>query len=306
MMDFFVYYPVLLVVKVLQALPLRFVARLGRRVGALAYWLDGRHRRVATENLRRCFPEKSMDEVRELARENFRRLGENYCSAIKTATMTDTELLPHFEVVGMEEINAVKGLGAIIAIGHFGNFELYTRITNYFPGLRLGTTYRALNHKRFDALLHKLRSRPGFLLYERRANAKLLLRSLKEGNLVLGLLCDQRGGRRDVRAPFLGHECSTNAASAVLAQRYSIPLHTGICYRVAPAKWRIEFDGSIPTRADGALRPVEEIMAEVNARLEKGIRRDPANWFWVHDRWKFTKKAKALARQAALAGETRS
>ena len=305
-MDFFIYYPVLLVVKLLQALPLRLVARLGRRVGALAYWIDSRHRRVATENLRRCFPEKHADEVRELARENFRRLGENYCSAIKTATMTDTELLPHFEVVGMEEINAVKGLGAIIAIGHFGNFELYARITAYFPDLRLGTTYRALNHPRFNALLYKLRARPGFLLYERRANAKLLLQSLKEGNIVLGLLCDQRGGRRDVRAPFLGHECSTNAASVILAQRYAVPLHTGICYRVAPARWRIEFDSSIPTRIDGTLRPVEDVVAEVNARLEKAIRRDPANWFWVHDRWKFTKRARAREKEAAQAEEMSS
>lgn len=302
-MDFIIYYPLLLLVKLLQALPLRLVAWLGRRVGALAYWIDGRHRRVATENLKRCFPEKNVDEVRKLARENFRRLGENYCSAIKTATMTDAELLPHFEVVGMEEINAVKGLGAIIAIGHFGNFELYTRITTYFPGLRLGTTYRALNHPRFNALLYKLRARPELQLYERRGGAKLLCRSLKQGNLVLGLLCDQRGGRRDVRAPFFGHECSTNAASALLAQRYGVPLHTGICYRTGPAHWRIEFESSIPTRTEGALRPVEEIMAEVNARLEAAIRRDPPNWFWVHDRWKFTKKAKAREREAAQAEE---
>ncbi len=35
------------VVAVLQALPLVWVARLGRTGGALAFWLDGRHRRVA-------------------------------------------------------------------------------------------------------------------------------------------------------------------------------------------------------------------------------------------------------------------
>ena len=35
----------------LQALPLTWVARLGRCGGALAYWLDARHRRVALRNL---------------------------------------------------------------------------------------------------------------------------------------------------------------------------------------------------------------------------------------------------------------
>ena len=46
--------------------------------------------------------------------------------------------------------------------------------------------------------------------------------------------------------------------------------------------WRIEFAAPIsPTeRSDG------EIMHRIHSRLEEAIRRDPANWFWLHDRWK--------------------
>ncbi len=38
-----------------QALPLKWVARLGRGAGGLVYWLDARHRRVARRNLDLCF-----------------------------------------------------------------------------------------------------------------------------------------------------------------------------------------------------------------------------------------------------------
>jgi KDO2-lipid IV(A) lauroyltransferase len=31
-------------------------------------------------------------------------------------------------------------------------------------------------------------------------------------------------------------------------------------------------------------------MADVNAAFERAVRRDPANWFWVHDRWRFAKQ----------------
>jgi len=31
---------------------------------------------------------------------------------------------------------------------------------------------------------------------------------------------------------------------------------------------------------------VEDIMSDINANLEAGVRSDPANWFWVHNRWK--------------------
>src|ERR1700691_6293085 len=67
-------------IALLQALPLTWVARIGRVLGGLAYWLDGRHRRVALENLTMCFGgEKSPDDIRAIAKENFRRIGETYC-----------------------------------------------------------------------------------------------------------------------------------------------------------------------------------------------------------------------------------
>src|SRR4051812_31202791 len=85
-------------VALLQALPLIWVARIGRVGGGLAYWLDARHRRVAQRNLSMCFgSEKSPKEIRVLAHENFRRLGENYACAVKTADMTLDELRPHLE-----------------------------------------------------------------------------------------------------------------------------------------------------------------------------------------------------------------
>ena len=54
-MDTVIYYFARGVVAFLQALPLVWVARLGRVLGALAYRLDARHRRVVLDNLTMCF-----------------------------------------------------------------------------------------------------------------------------------------------------------------------------------------------------------------------------------------------------------
>jgi len=81
-------------VAAIQALPLPFAARLGRALGSLAFHLSARYRRVTLQNLALCFGnEKSPPEIRELARENFRRIGENYVCAIKTSAMTAAELM---------------------------------------------------------------------------------------------------------------------------------------------------------------------------------------------------------------------
>src|SRR6185436_10636923 len=87
------------VIGLLQSLPLDTVARLGRAGGALVYLLDGRHRRVAARNLAMCFGEKSAAEITSLARENFRRIGESFACAVKTAAMTLEELQPRLEFV---------------------------------------------------------------------------------------------------------------------------------------------------------------------------------------------------------------
>lgn len=297
-MDTLLYWLAKTLVTLLQALPLRVVARLGRAGGGGAFYLDGRHRRVALRNLTMCFgPEKSAAEIRAIAKENFRRLGENYLCAIKTAAMTAEELQSHFSFVGAEKIlrhPAPASAGpqsCVVAIGHFGNFELYARFGQYVPAYQCATTYRALRQPGLNRLMQELRERSGCRFFERRTDAEALKAGMTETGLLLGLLADQHSSLGAVRLPFFGHECSTNAATAVFALRYHCPLHTGICYRTGLAQWQIEAGDEIPTRSNGQPRAVADIMADVNRAFETAIRRDPANWFWVHNRWKPAKGA---------------
>jgi KDO2-lipid IV(A) lauroyltransferase len=288
-MDTFWYYAALALAKTLQALPIRLVAVLGRAGGSFACVIDRRHRRVACENLRRCFPEKSADEQGAMAREHFRRLGENYACAVTTARMSEANIARHLEIIGAEKLLA-NPRGAIVAIGHFGNFELYSRLVSKLPGLKGATTYRALKQPRLNALVRELRGHSQCLFFDRRREMKGMLHALRQGGIVLGLLSDQHAGRKGARVPFFDHECSTTVAPALLAQRYKLPLFTAVCFRVGLARWRIEIGDEIQTRGSSCRRPAEEIMSDVNAAFEVAVRRDPANWLWVHDRWRFVKE----------------
>jgi KDO2-lipid IV(A) lauroyltransferase len=174
----------------------------------------------------------------------------------------------------------------MIAIGHFGNFEIYARTVQDLEGYRAATTYRGIKQRRLNALLLSLRRRSGCLTFERRTEGRLLRKAIGDGGLVVGLLSDQHAGRSGVRLPFFGRECSAQSAPALFSLRYQMPLHTAICYRLAPGRWRIEIGDEIATRHDGKARAVKDITADINRALEEAVRRDPANWFWVHNRWK--------------------
>jgi lauroyl/myristoyl acyltransferase len=284
----------------IQMLPLRMVARLGRMGGALAWKVDRRHRAVAIDNLTACFgKERSADEIHELAREHFKRLGETYCCAIKTAGMSDEGLRNHLEIVGRDKLQSAAGefRSAVFAVGHFGNFELYPHSKIVLPGFQFASTYRALNQRGLNRLLLELRQGSGAWLFERRMDGDALRAAMTHQKLILGLLSDQHAGQHGVWLPFFGRECSTTTAPAVFALRYKLPLYTAICYRTALARWQIEVGDEIPTIVDGQRRDPAAIMLDVNRAFEAAIRRDPANWFWVHKRWKpgSTQGRKALA-----------
>ena len=116
-MEFLLYWLASALIRLLQTLQLETAARLGRAGGAFAYWVDVRHRRVALKNLQLCFgAEKSPAEIVELARENFRRIGENFACAVRTAAM------------GPEEIEAVRRFGS-------GTLRIVDyRVSNLKPG----------------------------------------------------------------------------------------------------------------------------------------------------------------------------
>ena len=275
-------------VALIQFLPLTLVARLVRLGGGLAYFLDARHRRVAYRNLEMCFGrEKSPHQIREIAHENFRRIGESFACAVKTASMTFEQLRPHVEFIAPPELLGADRPNRIMAaIGHFGNFELYARFGQFASGFKSATTYRGLRETSLNRLLQSLRERSGCLFFERRFDGRALRAFMKQNGVVLGLLSDQHAGDAGVRLPFLGHDCSTTSAPAIFALRYDCTLLTGVCYRVALARWRIEAGELIPIRQNGEARSIEAIMLDVNRAFEAAVRRDPANWFWVHNRWK--------------------
>jgi lauroyl/myristoyl acyltransferase len=279
----FVYYFARGLIALLQSLSLPTVARLGRFGGGLAFRLDGRHRRVVLDNLQKCFGgEKSEAEILALAKENFRRIGENYCCAIKTAGMTAEELKPYVEFVRPERIQPPRRM--VMAIGHFGNFELYARFQNLSPGYQCATTYRALKQPELNQLLQSLREKSGCLYFERRTDGPLLRAAMHSSNMILGLLADQSS--RGLRGPFLGRDCDTGLAPAVFALRYNCELYTAFCFRLGLAKWQLDLGDRIETDENGVPRSSEDIMRDVNRSFEKAVRRDPANWFWVHRRWK--------------------
>lgn len=305
-MDWLIYIFARTLLALFQLLPLGLAARIGRVLGGLVYHLDARHRRVALKNLTMCFgSEKSAREIEALARENFKRIGENFACAAKTMAMSPEAMLKRVDLkneAGLELLcKDASAKSVVVAVGHFGNFEALSQVARNSPTHKGATSYRALGQKGLDRLLLELRHKTGCLYFERRAEGAALRNALRDDKIILGLLSDQHSGDSGARIPFLGHDCNTSKAPAVFALRFNLPLFAAVCFRTRIGHWCIEISDRIPTHEkNGAPRSVEAIMGDVNRYFEQAVRRDPANWFWVHNRWKPGRQRPAPAKPEAV------
>lgn len=293
-MDTLLYLIARTIIGILQTMPINVVARFGRFVGGTLYFLDARHRRVATRNMTMCLgDERSPEEIKSLVKENFKRIGENLASAVKTSGMDREAMAKRLTIVNSEKLVArcsdTPPSSIIVAIGHFGNFEVFARANQAAAGHRMATTYRAIRPPSINRLMLKLRNTTGTMYFERRSEGGALRTALRQNDVILGLLSDQHSGDHGVRIPFFGHDCNTTKAPAVYALRFNLPLYASVCYRTRLAHWTLDVSEEIPTMENSLPRSVEAIMMDVNRYFEKSIRKDPANWFWVHNRWKNSK-----------------
>ena len=278
------------IVKITSLTPIICLAWFGRKIGHIAWYLDKRHRLVATRNIEAAFPELCPDDCLNLAKKNFQRLGETYACILKTGGMNAEQIKKVLTIEGYERIEKIlindPKANIILAIGHYGNFELFSWIKLGAPSAQIATTYRALQQPKLNELLLQLRSASGCLYFERRTEGTELKNTMKRSHIMLGLLADQNAGKGGLWLPVFGRETSVSPAPAVFAQRYQCRLFPSACFRISAGHWKIELGKEIPVKENDQRRSTEAITRDIIEAQEKAIRRDPANWFWVHNRWK--------------------
>lgn len=277
---------------VLRLLPLKMVFTLGEGVGTLAWLVGGKYRRLARRNLQIAFGrEKSPAELDALCRQHFRTLGANLFSSLKVPTMPLEEVDRVVELEGLEHVRAAHaaGRGVLVAVCHQGNWELLAQRPHLLENGQHGTLFQPLSNPLLNQHVMKLRSRRGFRLFDRHDGFHVPVKFLRAGN-GLGVLVDQHAGDGGAWAPLFGRLASTTTLLTLMARRTGVPIVTMGVATVGRARWKITISPPLPEA------PLGQETTQLNAAVEEMIRRSPADWFWVHDRWKTPRPDFLLAR----------
>jgi KDO2-lipid IV(A) lauroyltransferase len=268
--------------RLLAILPLSWVRGLGWLLGSLLFLLLTSRRHVAIVNLTLCFPEHSSQKIRRLARQNFvyymRALLDRGWLWHGSTAVTLRRLKITGAVAQLQNDEPV-----VLFVPHFVGLDAgNTAFTQQIPR-KLITIYTNQANKTIDAWILNRRARFGNIrLFGRIAGVKEILAALRSGEM-LGILPDMGfGPEESIVVPFYGIPTYTVPSLhrfARLGKAKVIP----VLNKMTNYGYEVQV---LPAWDDFPSSSMEADTARMNKALEGYIESMPAQYFWVHKRFK--------------------
>lgn len=271
-----------LFMRLLGRLPLAWVRALGWVLGWVLFAVVVPRRRVVRRNLALCFPQWSDDERRALVPQVFVHFAQAWL---------DRGWLWHGDPAMTRRrltlTGALDALGGeaptVIFAPHFVGLDAgWTALTQQLPRA-FTTIYTDQADKVVDAWIHAGRSRFGSgRLFGRVDGVRTIVAALRAGE-PLYLLPDMNfGPEESIFVPFYGIQAATVPSLsrfARLSRAQVVPVVT----RMTPGGYEVQV---MPPWTDFPTDDMAADTARMNARLQGWIDAMPAQYYWVHKRFK--------------------
>ena len=270
---------------VLHWLPLAVQAWLGRGLGRLLYATAGTRRRIALRNVELCLPEQTRAQRELLVRENFLWLGRSILERGLLWYASPARLKRLIHVEGDVQLAERSDQPVMWLVPHFMALDVAGVSVLLFQKRKGISIYQAQSNAVMDAAIRRGRLRLGNAeIFPRDDSAKALLRAIRRGDAFFNLP-DMDFGERDAAfVPFFGVSTATLLAPSRLARALGMIVQPVVAETLPGGQgYRVRFLApwtSFPS--DDALADT----AAMNRWIETEIRANPAQYLWVHKRFK--------------------
>ena len=282
------------------ALALSFIwifRRLGLSLGAklagiivLSFGRFTREHKLADVNMAAALPELTTQQRKIALRDMWHNIGHVLAEMAHMKRIV-AQAEKRLHVHGTEHLRTLKGSGKpfVLVSAHTGNWEINMVVLQQM-GFEAGAIYRASNNPIMDKWI--VDQRAGYMSHQIPKGAegsKQMIRLLKNG-VSLGALVDQRLNTGDP-ITFFGRATHAPSAAVKLAHRFDLMvLPMRVCRqtnRHDTAYFDVHVEAPFKVRqSDDRQGDTNRAMAHIYARFEAWISDRPAEWFWVHDRWR--------------------
>ncbi len=276
----------------MNCFPIGLNLRSARLMGRCWPLLAPRHLTRAVDHLRPSFPGASDQRLEQIARESLQHFAQVYLvEFVMTPRLVSEWTWSRY--LDLDHVGAALRVlmdpsrGKILVTPHFGNFELMGYAMARV-GVPITAVMRPLDNPLLNELLVMSRAAGGLSLVYKKGAVSQVGDTLAAGG-ALCFIADQDAGRKGVFVDFFNRPASWYRSIALLAMRHKAPIIVGHCPRVSAGKFRyravveriIEPDEWADERD-----PVRWITAQYAACFERAIAAYPAQYLWMHRRWK--------------------
>jgi KDO2-lipid IV(A) lauroyltransferase len=174
----------------------------------------------------------------------------------------------------------------VILSGHYGNFELAAYLFGLF-GFRIFSVARELDNPLLDRFVTDFRESRGQRILPKKGSAPDVALVLEE-NGAIGLLGDQAAGPRGCWVEFFGRPASVHKAIGVFALSSSAPVMVcSATRRGGLFDYDLRLEGIADPAAGGPeTADLTALSQWYTSLLERAVRREPGQYWWVHRRWR--------------------
>ena len=188
---------------------------------------------------------------------------------------------------GEEHLNnaLAKGKGVMALVSHLGAFE-FTATEFSFRGLKPLIIGTPVKDKKLNDLLWSQREKLGATAVERGKDTLKVMKNLKAGGTMM-ILIDQDTKVKSRFVNFFGKPCATPVGAAIIAMKTGAAVVPTIIHLREDLIQEINCYPEIPMTITG--NDEEDMIVntqKMSDATETEIRKYPAQWLWMHERWK--------------------
>jgi Kdo2-lipid IVA lauroyltransferase/acyltransferase len=282
----------------LAALPLPAARATARALGRWVVSALPRRRRILRDNLVAAFPSATPEQIDALARASAEALGASFAEFLEVAGLSGEEIRRRIAVEGEENLRSARALGrgVFLLSAHLGGWELGA-IRAGMLGEPILPVVRPLDNPLLERELSRRRTRFGNRPIAKRDAARDVLRALRRRETVAILIDQNVLPREAVFVPFFGRLAATTPALARFQISTGAPVVPVFTWPQGDGRYRLVFETPIRAEEFEDAADRSEAVRRATARYmevtEAAIRKNPAAWLWMHDRWRTRPEAES-------------
>jgi len=265
----------------LAQLPWGLQRVLGAVLGGLLFVVLPKRRRIAARNLELCFPECDRAARKKLLRAHFLALGVGVFEFARAWWGSIAPMRRSVRIEGLAPVQEMlaRGRGVLLVSGHFTTLEMCGRLLcDHLP---VSGMYRRHDSAPMEWAVLNGRLRYASAMYTRE-HVLGTVRGLKRGGLLWYAPDQDMLGRDRVFAPFFGIAAGSITATHQLA-RLSGCAVVPFFHRREGGHYVIRL--APPLEDFPSVDPLTDT-TRVNAAIEAMVRAAPAQYLWIHQRFK--------------------